>query len=103
MLKKGEYMNKNITGKAYTEGTWKHNATGWWYQHANGSYTKNNWEKINGKWYYFNANGYMVTGWKQISGKWYFFLSNGHMVSNTSKVINGKTYKFDKNGVCLNP
>lgn len=31
---------------AVSEG-WKKNATGWWYQNADGSYLKNQWEKMN--------------------------------------------------------
>ena len=64
-----------------TEGKamWKQNKTGWWYEHADGSYTTNGWEKINGKWYHFNADGYMQTGWIQDKGKWYFLEESGAM------------------------
>ena len=49
----------------------------------------------------------MRTGWQKISGNWYYFKTasenpEGAMVTGT-KVINGKTYYFDSNGVCLNP
>lgn len=46
---------------------------GWWYRHADGSYTTNDWEKINNRWYYFNEKGYAVTGFKTIKGKTYYF------------------------------
>ena len=52
---------------------------------------------------YFFYNGVMTTGWKKISGNWYFFEGNGHMVVNSSRTINGKSYRFDKNGICQNP
>lgn len=32
----------------------------WWYRHADGSYTRNGWEKIGGKWYWFDADGWML-------------------------------------------
>ncbi|MDD3338931.1 MAG: peptidoglycan-binding protein [Lachnospiraceae bacterium] len=55
----------------------------WWYRHADGSYTTNGWEKINGKWYYFDASGWMMTGWVLTSGKWYYMDASGAMLSNT--------------------
>ena len=42
---------------------WIKTSTGWWYQYADGTYPKNEWQKIDGKWYHFNENGYMQTGW----------------------------------------
>ena len=43
-----------------------------WYRHADGSYTKNDWELINGKYYRFDNDGWMVTGWKKINNIWYY-------------------------------
>lgn len=43
-----------------------------WYRHADGSYTKNDWELINGKYYRFDNEGWMVTGWKKINDIWYY-------------------------------
>lgn len=49
----------------------------WWYEHADGGYTKGGWEKIDGKWYYFDPEGWMKTGWHQDKdGSWYY-LSDG--------------------------
>ena len=46
----------------------------------------------------------MQTGWLKLSNKWYYLdPTNGYMLTNTSKKIGNKTYKFDKNGVCINP
>ena len=51
---------------------WVQDSTGWWYKHADGSYTTNGWEEIDGVWYYFNASGYILTGWQSIGGSWYY-------------------------------
>ena len=51
---------------------WISDDTGWWYKHADGSYTKSAWEKIEGTWYYFNENGYVVSGWQFINDHWYY-------------------------------
>ena len=51
-----------------------------------------------------NSSGDMRTGWLKSGGKWYYLdPSSGTMLANTSRKIGGKTYKFDKNGVCTNP
>ena len=49
----------------------------WWYRHADGGYTMNGWEMINGTWYYFDGSGWMVTGWKQVNGSWYYMDASG--------------------------
>ena len=41
-------------------GEWKQDASGWWYQNDDGSFTRNGWQNISGKQYYFNENGYML-------------------------------------------
>jgi glucan-binding YG repeat protein len=47
-----------------------------------------------------NSKGQMQTGWQKIKEKWYYFGNDGIMVAGTKKKISGKTYTFDKNGVC---
>ena len=78
----------------YVLGTdmWKHNDKGWWFEHADGSYTTNGWEKIQGKWYYFDKDGYMKTGWVKDKGKWYFLDSSGAM--RTGWVFTGGKYYY---------
>ena len=66
----------------YQPAKWIQTNGKWWYKHQDGSYTKNNFELINGKWYFFDGNGYMVTGWKQVANTWYYFYSSGVMASN---------------------
>lgn len=53
---------------AYSNGTWKSNATGWWYE-DNGWYPVNQWLKIDGYWYYFKGDGYMACN-EYIDGYW---------------------------------
>lgn len=52
---------------------WQLDKNGWWYAHADGSWTTNGWETINGHKYYFDNSGYAVTGWREINGDWYYF------------------------------
>ena len=69
---------------------WIKSGNRWWYRHADGSYTTNNFERINGKWYYFDNAGWMVTGWKKVGSKWYYFggTNDGSMKSGWQKVEN---------------
>lgn len=94
----------------------------WWYEHEDGSYTKNGWEKINGAWYLFDSEGWMLYDWKMSEGIWYYLGSStdgarksgwlfqddkwyylgssedGAMKTGWQK-IEGKWYYFDDNGV----
>ncbi len=65
---------------------WVEDSTGWWFRHADGSYTKNDWEKINGVWYRFGENGYMLTGWQHIDGHYYYLSKSGAMKTGWVKV-----------------
>lgn len=69
----------------------------WWYRHADGSYTTNGWELIDGKWHYFDANGWMATGWQKVSGLWYYMDANGAMATGW-QFIEDKWYYFHANG-----
>lgn len=64
----------------------------WWYRHADGGYTKNDWEQIERKWYHFDADGWMQTGWIQDKGKWYYLKASGEMVSNEILIIHSDIY-----------
>ena len=53
--------------------------------------------------YHVDKDGVMETGWVKISKKWYYFTpKTGVMVYGKTLTIDGKKYKFDKNGVCTN-
>lgn len=92
-----EAIFKGITGVSSAQAEWVKNETGWWYKHADGSYTTNNWEKINGVWYYFNGNGYMLTGWQHINGYWYYMDNSGAMKTGWQS-INGNWFYLNESG-----
>lgn len=91
----------------------------WFYFGADG-YMATGWQKVNGKWYYLDpAYGDMKTGWIFVNGVWYYLEdsgamhtgwmdwkgkrcyldpTNGHCLVNCTRVIDGKTYRFDKGG-----
>ena len=99
---------QQISKKWYFFGTNGVMVTGWqqiankWYYFKSGA-MQTGWQEISGKWYFFDGSGMMKTGWLKSSGKWYYFDSSGVMLAGTSKVISGRTYSFDANGVCTNP
>ena len=76
-------------------GKWIQTNKKWWYKHKNGSYTRNDFEYIDGHWYYFDSNGYMITGWKQVGSNWYYFTGSGIMASSQWM----GNYYFEENGV----
>lgn len=75
---------------------WMQNGNGWWYQHEDGTYPKNCWERIGGRlysfdasgymrsggWYYLTGRGAMATGWLQLGDDWYYLGSDGAMYAN---------------------
>lgn len=78
---------------------WIQNDGRWWYRHADGSYTKSDWEQIGGKWYLFDDDGWMLTGWQQVDGKWYYLdPDTGAMHAADVESIGGKWYAFGADG-----
>ena len=67
-------------------GTWKLNATGWWWQNDNGTYPTSCWQWIDGnkdgvaECYYFNRAGYMF--WNTMTPDGYQVNENGAWVIN---------------------
>ena len=97
----GKMATSKWIGDRYVDANGRHTPDKWvesngkyWYRHQDGSYTKNDFEVIQGQTYYFDANGYMVNGWKQVGSDWYYFNKAGHMVKN--QWINN--YYFEADG-----
>lgn len=63
-------------------GYWCLDQYGWWYRNADGSYTRNKWQVINGSYYFFNESGYMRTGWIPWNNKWYYCGPDGALWAN---------------------
>ena len=71
---------KWIPGKTKATAQWILNGNRWWYRHADGGYTRNGWELINGSWYYFDNAGWML------SNQWignYYVGGSGAMLTDT--------------------
>lgn len=62
---------------------WVHDAAGWWWRNADGTWPAMCWKLINHHWYLFGASGYMLTGWVQWDGEktgagdWYYLEESG--------------------------
>ena len=64
----------------WVQGYWVQSGNRWWYRHADGGYTRNGWELINGSWYYFDNAGWML------SNQWignYYVGGSGAMLTDT--------------------
>ena len=111
--------NYGVATQALEEPQWKKDSIGWWYQNADGSYPRNQWQMINGSWYHFDWNGYMQTGWQKIGGSWYYLNAGGDMRTGwlqsgnvwyylkssgamaTNEWVDGGVYYVDANGVYI--
>lgn len=90
-------LPSDFRGGTLSGGTWKQDATGWWYELPGGWYPTNAWYQIDGYWYYFYGNGYMATGWINDGGYWYYCTSNGHMQTGWI-TVSGKQYYMNSSG-----
>lgn len=90
---------------------WK-KLNGIWYRFHDGCDAAVGWGSFDGNWYYFNSDCKMQTGWVIVKGVWYYLRKGkddkakgpeGAMLSNGTYFIDGKNYKFDGSGACLNP
>ena len=89
----GFRTKKKPTDKWITSGNRK------WYRHADGSYTKNDWELINGKYYRFDKDGWMVTGWQKIGNVTYYMdKTTGERYGEGWHWIDGNCYYMNANG-----
>jgi len=66
------------------------------------------WVTLSNKTFYFDASGGMKIGWITLSGKRYYLKTTGSLgdkgarYANGKYTIEGRSYTFDKNGVCTN-
>lgn len=97
-----EQFKHDIENGLSIEASWKKNDAGYWYVRSDGSYPKDQFEKIDGTWYYFDENGYMLSEkWKKRpDGTWYYFDKSGEMATDWNK-INGKWYYFSRDGAMV--
>lgn len=63
-------------------GMWEQDALGVRYRNGDGTYTQNNWQRIQGLWYFFDENGYRKTGWLSWNDRLYYLDENGVMLTN---------------------
>ena len=117
-------FNETLYAEVQNPGTWKQDSTTgkWWYQHEDGSYTKDEWEKIGDKWYYFDDQGWMASdeyrqgyylapdgSWsKEYSGGtwhedpdypgWWWYQDGDWYPKNGWYKIDGDWYYFDDHG-----
>ena len=87
----GKLLPSNITAG------WIKKDGRWWYQHADGSYTTNGWERIEGIWYHFDQSGWMQTGWIKTGDSWYYLNKSGSMAIGWVK-DNGIWYYLNNSG-----
>ena len=88
-----------IPSKEKPTDKWITNGNRKWYRHADGSYTKNDWEVIDGKYYRFDKDGWMVTGWQKINGIWYYMdKTTGERYGEGWHWIDGSCYYMNANG-----
>lgn len=76
-----------------------------WYYLEKGScaMATDKWIEGNDKWYRVNKDGAMLTGWYQdVKLKWYYLdIEKGYCYTNCTILIDGKSYRFDSNGVWI--
>ena len=92
--KDGVLIKSIITG-------WYHDDNyNWYYYNENGELHKGWLILPEGK-YYLGSDGVMKKGWYEESGKKYYFNEYGAAVVGQTIEIDGKEYKFDKDGVLI--
>ena len=81
-----------------SDGGFKYDSTGKYYQYGDGTRIKGCFQTISGKTYYFKSDGYVAKGLTKIDGKTYIFnLSSGEMYTGWV-TYKGKKYYLKSNG-----
>ena len=57
---------------------------------------------LRGETYYLGKRGVMQTGWIYLNNHWYYFDKKTGAMAVRNTRIDGKTYKFNSNGICTN-
>ena len=120
----GGYMVTNncvkLDGKWYHLGPsgamdtdwYKSPSSGYWYYLGDDGAARTGWHFLNNRWFVFDSGGAMYRGWYQEGSTWYYLRTapnvpsggpEGSMLCNGTWTINGKAYRFDSSGACLNP
>ena len=87
---------------AKVKNAWRKDAAGLCYLNADGILVTNCWVRDGAAWRYVDRDGHSVTNtWQRDSSGWCYLDSEGYAVTGT-KVIDGKEYHFNSNGVCTN-
>ena len=98
------YVDKDgvwIEGKTKNQAQWIQVGNRKWYRHADGSYTRFNWEKIDGKWYFFDQEGWLKRScWVKPYDTWYYVDEEGVMQTGWLKLTEG-TYYLDGSGALV--
>ena len=91
-------VRQSFSGGSGNSGSssWIRSGSRWWFKHSDGSYTTNDWEKIDGVWYRFDNSGWMQTGWVK-DGSWYYLDGSGAMKTGWLK-DNGSWYYLQDSG-----
>lgn len=109
---------RTIDGKRYRFNPGGSMRTGWyddgsyWFYLGEDGAASTGWDLVDGYWYAFDSNGAMYRGWYQEGSTWYYLRTaanvpsggpEGSMLCGGTWTINGKAYRFDSSGACLNP
>lgn len=107
----GKWYHLGASG-AMDTGWFKSSSSGYWYYLGDDGAARTGWNSIGGYWYVFDSGGAMYRGWYQDGSTWYYLRTasnvpsggpEGSMLCNGTWTINGKAYRFDSSGACLNP
>ena len=115
----GKWYDVNGNNSYKPTGSWKGNASGWWFEDTSGWYPASCWQKIDHKWYYFDSLGYMasnewregywlsnngaceyagVASWHNGSGGWWYEDNTGWYAYSQWQKIDGSWYYFNSSG-----
>lgn len=98
------YYFNEYSGSMYSDGVCDINGKAYCFSQS-GAMMANYYYRSNSEfsWRFFGADGseQEISGWRLIQNKWYYFDDDGWMYRNTTAIINGKAYCFDKTGAMI--